>query len=220
MRSVQLGERIYEWIDSPEILSTDYYKISARNPLKLIEVITDELHGVILLGKVEAIVDTLIYNNEHGDIGTTVEFSGTNLVIFGLTLKNIGDSIITYNPPDEEKEFLFSEAKKIIAKLKSTIIDKKASINFDEDDEDLKYIIFGRRRFLLVGSETNVVLIHDKQIAVRKGESKLVLIDPVEGIIVAEKDKYLKIGGKGGYSGLGNLGVNIASSILDGLLWE
>ncbi|NHJ00864.1 MAG: hypothetical protein EAX86_01925 [Candidatus Heimdallarchaeota archaeon] len=222
MKRIHLGEEIYEWIDTPDILSTVYFKVKGKESIKLIEVRVDkDLTGVILLGRVEVIVDALIYSNTHGDVGTTVEFTGKNLVIFGLTVENITKSIMNYYPTEEETHFLYDEANAMIAKLESTLKDKKASIDFDEDDSNAKYIIFGKRRFLLVGSENNIVLIYDKQIAVRKGESKLILIDPVEGIVIAENEKLLKIGGgKSGYSILGELGVNIASSVLDGILWD
>ncbi|MCK4849114.1 MAG: hypothetical protein KAT16_08825, partial [Candidatus Heimdallarchaeota archaeon] len=97
-----------------------------------------------------------------------------------------------------------------------------ASISIDSDS-DPKYIIFGRKNFFLISSSEELVLIHKKQISVRKKDSNLVQIDAKNGITIVDKEKVLKIGGPGtklNHSILGELGVNIASKVLENLIWE
>jgi hypothetical protein len=98
------------------------------------------------------------------------------------------------------------------------------NISLNDDGDEFHHIIFGRRNFFLIGGIQNkkFVLIHNKQISIRDGESKLVQIDPIEGIIIAKKDQVLNFGGRKNNLGslIGEFGVNIASSVLDHILWD
>ncbi|MHA2224738.1 MAG: hypothetical protein ACXAC8_06015 [Candidatus Hodarchaeales archaeon] len=225
MKTLQLSEEIFDWTGTEDILTTPYYKIVINEPTKLIEVTTDSsVKGVIILGKIKVVVDTLIYNTSHGALGNTTTFSGTNLVVLGLPLSQVEEFLVKSALTDEEIQNWNAQAETMISKLRSRVEDPtmKMDLSIDHDDKDCEYIIFGRRNFLLIGSEKKFVLIHKEQISVREGERKLVQISSQDGIVVAEKNKVLNIGGSSKAnigSLLGELGVNIASTVLDQVLW-
>ncbi|MFX0182070.1 MAG: hypothetical protein ACFE95_03215 [Candidatus Hodarchaeota archaeon] len=225
LQTLQLGNDIYDWHGTPEILTTSLYKINLVEPVKIMEVITDSnKEGIVILGRIEAVVDSIIYTRSHGAVGNTTTFSGTNLVILGLSIAQLDRSIKKRNLSDSESFRLKHEAQSMISKLKKRIEDPDSSININFDDEgETDFIIFGRRNFLLIGGENNFVLIHKKQITVRKGDRKLVQVDSNDGILVAEDGKVVQIGGSTRHnlgSILGGFGVNIASSVLNEILWE
>jgi hypothetical protein len=223
MKDIQIMNDIFEWNGDLEILKNPYYKISADSRTKIIGLKTDSLsEGIIILGDVEAIVDSIIYTKSHGAIGNTTTFTGTNLVILGLSITDLKNSLVKLDLPEQELLRCKDEAEIMLTKLKKTIRSHKTSINIEDDDDEMEFIIFGRRNFLLVGAHKHFVLVHNKQIAVRKGDSKLVQIDPHDGILIAEKDRVLNIGGSitNGRSILGELGINLATSVLDNILWD
>ncbi len=224
MRTIQLNDVIFDWYGKPEILYTPFYKVTLTEPTKIMEIITDSTNGIVILGKIEAIVDAIIFT-ESGAVGNTTTFSGTNLVILGLPIIELEKFLSKSDLNELEAQELRRQAEAMISKFKSRIEDPDSRINisFGENDEEHEHIIFGRRNFLLVGSKEKFVLIHKKQISVREGEEKLVQIDPIDGIIIAKKDKVMNIGGTARSnlgSLLGEFGVNIASSVLDHILWD
>lgn len=225
LQTLQLGNDIYDWDGPSEILTTSLYKINLAEPVKIMEVITDSnKEGVVILGRIEAVVDSIIYTSSHGAVGNTTTFSGTNLVILGLSIAQLDHSIENSILTDSESYRLKHEAQSMISKLKKRIEDPCSSINIDfDDDGESDFIIFGRRNFLLIGGDNNFVLIHKKQITVRKGDQKLIQVDSKDGILVAEHEKVLQIGGSARHnlgSLLGEFGVNIASSVLNQILWD
>ncbi|MFX1282402.1 MAG: hypothetical protein ACFFB5_02060 [Promethearchaeota archaeon] len=226
MKTIQLKDEIFDWHGKPEILYTPFYKVTLIKQPKILEIITDETDGIVILGRIEVVVDAIIYT-DSGSVGNTTTFSGTNLVILGFPLIKLEDFLTKSTLNGEETQELRNQAQAIISKFKKRIEDPDSHMNisFGKTDEECGHIIFGRRNFLLIGSkeENKFVLIHKKQISVREGEEKLVQIDPVEGIIIAQKDKVLHIGGTARSnlgSLLGEFGVNIASSVLDQILWD
>jgi hypothetical protein len=225
LHTLQLGNDIYDWHGTPEILATSLYKINLVEPVKVMEVITDSnKEGIVILGRIEAVVDSIIYTSSHGAVGSTTFFSGTNLVVLGLSITQLDHSIKRSNLTDPESLRWKHEAQLMISKLKKRIEDPDSSINinFDDDGEN-DFIIFGRRNFLLIGGANNFVLIHKKQISVRKGDKKLVQVDSKDGILIAEHDKVFHISGTSRHnlgSLLGEFGLNIASSVLKEVLWE
>lgn len=221
MNDIQLKDDFYEWTGNSEILKCPYFKVTLKNSVKIIGVETDiSTEGVIILGKVEAIVDSLVFTKSHGAVGNTVSFSGTNLVIFGLPIADLQKFLAKSELTEQAYSSLKDEADSMISKLNKTIGSQKTSIDLDHEDE-MEYIIFGKRNFFLITSKNKFVLVHNKQIAIRKGESKLVQIDPKNGIVIAEKNKVLNIGGSisTGRSILGEFGLNIANSVLENILW-
>lgn len=191
---------------------------------KLIELsINSSTKGIVLLGQIEVVTDALVYTTSHGAVGNTINFLGTNLVIIGLSLTQLTNSLKKSDLSEEKVLYWKNKAESMISKLKSRIEDRSCCMNFSFDDkEDFEYLIFGRRNFLLVGSEKKFVLFIDKQISIREGD-KLVQIDPYNGILIAKQDKILNIGGTSRTnlgSLLGELGVNITSSVLDQVLWD
>ncbi|MFX0173491.1 MAG: hypothetical protein ACFE9L_16485 [Candidatus Hodarchaeota archaeon] len=225
LRTLQLGNDIYDWYGASEVLTTSLYKINLVEPVKIMKVITDSSkEGIVILGRIEAIVDSIIYTSSHGAVGNITTFSGTNLVVLGLSIAQLNHSIKKSILIDSEVFRLKHEAQSMISKLKKRIEDPYSSLNIDfDDDGESDFIIFGRRNFLLIGGDNNFVLIHKKQIIVRKGDQKLVQVDSKDGILVAENEKVLQIGGSARHklgSLLGEFGVNIASSVLDQILWD
>jgi hypothetical protein len=226
VKTIQLEEILYDWHGEPEILSTPYYKITLTNPAKIMEITTDlpSTDGIVILGGLEAIVDSIVYTKSHGAVGNTTNFSGINLVILGLSIANLESSLRKSNLPEEEAQEFKNQAEAIISKFKSRVEDPNMNISLDDEDDEFHHMIFGRRNFFLIGGIHNkkFVLIHKKQISIREGEDKLVQIDPVEGITIAKRDKVLNIGGVQNNLGslVGEFGVNIASSVLDHLLWD
>ncbi len=222
MNDIQLRDDFYEWTGNPEILKSSYFKVTLENKVRIIGIETDfSTEGVIILGKVKAIVDSLVFTKSHGAVGNTISFSGTNLVIIGLTIADLQDSLTKSELTKQDYSLLKDEADSMISKLNKTIMSPKTSINLDHED-DMEYIIFGKRNFFLIASKNKFVLVHNNQIAIRKGESKLVQIDHQDGILIAERDKVLNIGGSvsTGRSMLGKFGVNIANSVLENILWD
>ncbi len=219
-----LGNRIYEYLGLPEIINTSSYKILISSKSNIVELITEsELNGIIVLGSVEVIVDTLIHTKNYGSVGDTIQFRGTNLVILGLNIAQLGSKLQEISSFDKSYEDSMIKAKDMIKKINKTIEDPETRISFGkEDDEKIRHFIFGRRNFLLIGSDSKLVLIHRKKVSVKEGESKLIQIDPETGILIANYDKVINIGGgkKDRYSFLGKLGVNIAASVLDEVLWD
>ena len=224
MRTIQLKDEIFDWQGKPEILYTPFYKVTSTETTRIIEIITDTTKGIVILGPIEAVVDAIIYT-ESGAVGNSTTFSSTNLVILGLPISELEDSLVKSALNEQEAQKLRSQAEAMISKFKSRIKDPDSRINisFSETDDKHEHIIFGRRNFLLIGFREKFVLIHKKQISVREGESKLVQIDPVEGIVIAKRDKVLNFGGTSKNNLgplLGEIGVNIASSVLDQILWD
>lgn len=222
MNDIQLKDDFYEWTGSPEILKSSHFKVTLRNSVKIIGIETDfSTEGVIILGKVEAIVDSLVFTKSHGAVGNTISFSGTNLVIIGLTIADLQEYLSKSELTEQDYSLLKDEADSMISKLNKTIGSPKTSINLDHEDE-MEYIIFGKRNFFLITSKNKFVLVHNNQIAIRKGESKLVQIDQQDGILIAERDRVFNIGGSisTGRSMLGEFGVNIANSVLENILWD
>ena len=223
MIMMELESEVYEWRGTPEILIEDYFKVMKTSSIYIKELTIDSKHkGIVIVGDVEVLVDTVIYTQSQGAFGETIQFMGSNLVIIGLTLEDLQQqtNIITLN--SEESLRVENEASQIIKKAKMRMSDESANISIDSDS-DPKYIIFGRKNFFLIGSKEELVLIHKKQISVRKKDSKLVQIDAKNGITIVDKEKFLRIGGCGtklDHSILGELGVNIASKVLGNLIWE
>ncbi|MFX0122980.1 MAG: hypothetical protein ACFFAE_05025 [Candidatus Hodarchaeota archaeon] len=227
MKTIQLGEVVYDWIGEPEILSTPYYKITLSKPAKIMEITTDlsSTDGIVILGPIGAVVDSIIYTKSHGAIGNTTNFSGTNLVILGLSIAELENSLEKSDLSEEESLEFKNQAEAIISKFKSRVEDPHMNISFDDEDDEFQHMIFGRRNFLLIGGSRckKFVFIQKSQISIREGEHKLVQIDPVEGIIIAKRDKVLNIGGtsRNNLGALvGEFGVNIASSVLDHIVWD
>ncbi|UCG02118.1 MAG: hypothetical protein JSW11_21320 [Candidatus Heimdallarchaeota archaeon] len=226
MNTIQLGDILYDWYGEPEILSTPYYKIILTKPAKIMEITTDlpSTNGIVILGDIEAIVDSIMYTKSHGAVGNTTNFSGTNLVILGLSIANLESSLKKSDLPDEEDQKFKNQAEAIISKFKRRVEDPNMNISLDNEDDEFHHMIFGRRNFFLIGGihSRKFVLIHKKQISIREGEYKLVQIDPVEGITIAKRDNVLNIGGTRNNLGslVGEFGLNIASSVLEHLLWD
>ncbi|MFX0088235.1 MAG: hypothetical protein ACFFAU_21450 [Candidatus Hodarchaeota archaeon] len=222
MKDIQITHDIFEWNGNPEILKNPNYKVCLDSKARILGLETgSSIEGIIILGDVEVIVDSIIYTKSHGAIGNTTNFTGTNLVIFGLSVTILKDFLVKSDLTEQKLLHYQKDAENMLVKLKKAIKSHETSINIDNDDE-IEFIIFGRRNFLLVGGKKYFVLIHNKQIAVRKGDSKLVQIDPHDGILIAEKNKVLNIGGSitKGQSILGELGVNLAAFVLDNILWD
>lgn len=226
MKTFQLQDEIFDYKGKSEILYTPFYKITTES-VKIMEIITDtSMNGIVILGPVEALVDSIIYTDSHGAVGNTTTFTGTNLVILGLSITELEEFLIKSQLNDREKLHWKNEADEMISKLKHRIEDPDICMNIsfgEEEDEDKGHIIFGRRNLLLIGSEKKFVLINKKQVTVRDGERKLVQVDINDGVLIANSNNVLNIGGTSKSnlgSLLGNLGVNIASSVLDHILWD
>ncbi|MFX1515305.1 MAG: hypothetical protein ACFFC6_03290 [Promethearchaeota archaeon] len=226
MKTIQLGEDLYDWFGDPEILSTPYYKVLLPKSAKIMEIITDSpsTHGIIILGDVEVVVDSVVYSKSHGAVGNTTNFVGINLVILGLSITSLENSLKTCTLLENELQELKNQAEAIISKFKRRVEDPKMNISLNDEDDEFHHMIFGRRNFFLVGGihDKKFVLIHKKQISIREGEYKLIQIDPVEGITIAKRDQVLNIGGARNNLGslIGEFGVNIASSVLDHIFWD
>ncbi|MHA2075865.1 MAG: hypothetical protein ACXACU_18495 [Candidatus Hodarchaeales archaeon] len=223
MNDIQLKDDFYEWTGSSEILKSSYFKVSPETKAKIIGVESDiSNEGVIIIGNVKAIIDSLIFTKSHGAVGNTISFSGTNLVILGLSIADLHEFLTKIELSEQNYSSLKEKAESMISKFNRTLSSPKTSINMDQNEDEMQYIIFGKRNFLLITSENKFVLIHNKQISIRKGEHKLVQIDPHEGILIAEKNKVFNIGGSltKGRSILGEFGVNIANSVLENILWD
>ncbi|MFW9779850.1 MAG: hypothetical protein ACFFE8_13425 [Candidatus Heimdallarchaeota archaeon] len=223
MRSLSLGEEFFEWTGNKEVLKTPYWKVTITSPAMVVSVNENlKPRGIVILGKVEAIVDTIVPTSE-GAFGNTTIFDGTNLVILGLTIDDLKDSLFSRGHASESTHEWKQDAQAMIRKLQNRIRSKDFHFELD-GDEDFEYVVFGKRNFLLVGDSKKFVLIHRKQIAIRSGEEKLVQIDPIEGILVANKNEVLNIGGYSTSLNLGgmlsDLGLRIASSVLDHVLWD
>jgi len=226
MKTIQLGDTLYDWHGEPEILSTPHYKITLSSSAKIMEVNTDfpSSDGIVILGNVEVIVDSIVYTKSHGAVGNTTNFSGINLVILGLSIADLENSLMKSSIPAEEVKEFKNQAKAIISKFKSRVEDPNMNISLNDDEDEFHHMIFGRRNFFLIGGihGKKFVLIHKKQISIRDGEYKLVQIDPIEGITIAKRDQVLNFGGRRNNLGslIGEFGVNIASSVLDQFLWD
>lgn len=223
MQDLQITDDIFEWKGDTEILKNSNYKITVLNQAKIIGVDTDTaIEGIIILGEVEAVVDTIIHTPSHGAVGSTTVFSGTNLVILGLSINDLQDNMVKIQIPEQKLHQLRDEAESMIFKLKRTILRHNSSIGLDNEDEEMEYMIFGRKNFLLIASKEKLVLVHNKQISIRENDFKLVQIDPQDGILIANKDKVFNIGGSASskLTCLGKFGVGIATSVLDHILWE
>ncbi len=223
MITIELEPEIYEWRGTPEILIEDYFKVTKTSSLYIKELIIDSKQkGIVIVGDVEVLVDTIIYTQSQGAFGDVIQFKGSNLVILGLTTEDLQNNVNIVTLSTDESLRVENEASKIIKKAKMRLSDESATISVDSDS-DPKYIIFGRKNFFLIGSSKELVLIHKKQILVRKKDSNLVQIDAKNGITIVDKEKCLRIGGprtKLNHSILGELGVNIASKVLENLIWE
>ena len=220
---IQLEPEIYEWQGAPEILKENYFKINRTSSIYIKELSIDTKYkGVVLVGDVEVLVDTIIYTQSQGAFGDTIQFNGVNLVILGLKLEDIQSYINSASLSADEILKVDNEASKIIRKMKTRLGDDSTNISM-ETDSDPKYIIFGRKNFFLVSTANELVLIHKKRVSVRKKDSNLVQIDSDTGITIVDKDKCFNIGGPGtklNHSILGDLGVKISSIVLDNLVWE
>ena len=223
LASIQLKPEIYEWQGATEILTEDYFKVNKTGSMFLKEITFDfKYKGIVLVGNVEVITDTVIYTKSRGAFGDTVHFNGANLVIIGLTLEELSQHINLATLNTRESLNVEKEASNIIKKVKTRLSDESIDINI-EADSDPKYIIFGRKNFFLISSKEELVLIHRKQIAVRKKDSSLVQIDANTGITIVDKEKCFTIGGpcnKLDHSILGEIGLKISSAVLDNLVWE
>ena len=223
MITFELEPEIYEWQGTPEILLEDYFKVIKSSSIYIKEITIDSKYkGIVIVGDVEVLVDTMVYTQSQGAFGDNIQFMGTNLVILGLTLENLMQHVNKVNLSSDESSKVEKEASQIIKKAKMRLSDESASISIDSDS-DPKYIIFGRKNFFLISSSEELVLIHKKQISVRKKDSNLVQIDAKNGITIVDHEKCLRIGGPGtklNHSILGELGVNIASKVLENLIWE
>lgn len=223
MQDLSLGEDIFEWTGISEVLLNPYWKISLTSPARVVEVRNNaNSRGIVLLGAVEAVVDSII-STSKGAVGNTTIFTGTNMVILGLTIEEIQESLIRIDSKAEASDELRKNAEAMITKLQNRLRSSDFNMKFDADEE-CDYIIFGRRNFLLVSGREKFVLVHRQQISVRTGESKLVQIDPVDGILVASKKRVLNLGNLSPTFNLGGMigefGVNITSSVLDHILWD
>ncbi len=223
MIRLELGDELYSWRGSPEILDEKYFKVRNLDKLHFVELQSNsELNGVVLIGKISVIVDSVIYTRSHGAIGETTEFIGSSLAILGLELADVQESLYKVNGDSNETEGIWSEANKLIYKLRKSLTKKETKIQID-NDSDVKYIIFGKSNLFLLGSTDNFVLIHKKKISVRKGENSLVQVDPHDGITIATEDRCIRLGTQkdsSDLSFLGDLGVNIASKVLDSIVWD
>ncbi|MHA1973849.1 MAG: hypothetical protein ACTSW1_12705 [Candidatus Hodarchaeales archaeon] len=217
-----LGDTFFEWCGGSEILRTNHYKITLNeHPLLIGLNIDSEYEGIVILGKIQIVVDTLSHNAKYGAVGNTINFQGTNLVIIGLSLEDL-DRQITEKVLDESSfNSNLKQAELMIGKLRSTLDRPDVNINLDEDEENF-YIVFARRNFFLMGTDSKTIVINNKQISIKEGEHKLVEIDPVNGILIANSEKVFSLGTftKDKMSVLGEFGVNLASGILRNLVWE
>ncbi|MHA1978909.1 MAG: hypothetical protein ACW98F_13820 [Candidatus Hodarchaeales archaeon] len=223
MIELELGNQIYSWNGPSEILDEKYFQVKNLAKLHLLELKSDsELSGIVLLGKISIVVDSIVYTQTHGAIGETTEFIGSSLVILGLELTSLQQSVNMVTDDSIEAKNIKKEANQLIGKLRDNLTNKSTNIHFDKDS-DISYIIFGKSDLFLLGSSDHIVLIHKKKISVRKGENSLVQVDPHDGITIVNEDKCFRIGSqrKGAdLSILGELGVNIASKVLDAIVWD
>jgi len=223
LQNLQIKDDIFDWNGDAEILRKANYKIKLLNQAKIIGVETDSsIEGIVILGEVEAIVDSIIYTPSHGALGSTTTFSGTNLVILGLSVTDLQNNLIEIQTSEQELHQLKDNAESMISKLKRTILKHNTSIDLNNKDNEMEYMIFGRKNFLLIASKDKFVLVNNKQIIVRENDFKLVQIDPHDGILIVNKDKVFNIGESvsSRLRCLGEFGVGIATSILDHVLWE
>ncbi len=218
-----MRKETYKWTGQSTVLIEDYFKIITDKTLYLKEIISDsELQGIVLLGNLNIVVDSIVYTQSHGAFGETTHFSGSSLVVFGLKISDIESSLKESVLSSEELMKINQEADQIPGKVKTNLEDETTNIQFD-DDPEMKYIIFGRSNFFLIGSSNQFVLIHKKQLSIKKGENSLIQIDKSKGIVIANKERILRIGSPtsdSAFSFLGELGVNIASKVLESLVWE
>ncbi|MHA2347168.1 MAG: hypothetical protein ACXACP_10650 [Candidatus Hodarchaeales archaeon] len=223
MNPFYLGENTYFWIGEANILKEDYFKVSKSDNLYVKEITNDfNLKGIILIGNLNVIVDSVIYSSSKGACGDTYQFLGKSLVILGITLEELESSLKIIVAQDERKKNIDDKASVFISNLQKKIHCKSLSVEF-EKDEEVKYLIFGKNDFFLIGNNSKFVLIHKKQISIRSGERKLVEISPEVGIRISDKKKSFSIKGPrdaSDFSILGEMGVNIASTILENLIWE
>ncbi len=223
MITLELGDQIYSWQGSTQIIDGTYYQVNSVDKLNVIELKGNGgISGVVLVGKVSIIVDTIIYTQSHGAIGETTEYVGSSLAILGLELSTLKQFLQEEIFDSEVSATVRREADQLISKLKDNLTNKSTNIQF-EKDSDINYIIFGKSNLFLIGSTNEFVVIHKKKISVRKGENSLVQVDPIDGIVIANREKCLRIGSQSqgkDLSFLGNLGVNFASKILDAIVWD
>jgi len=218
-----LDNTFFEWQGDPIILMTTHYKTILKNhPLLIGLKIDSKYEGVVILGQVEIVVDTLIHNEKYGSVGNTINFKGTNLVILGLSIEELGENIITKTLDKKTFDDNFRQAEIMISKLKNTLDRPDININIDHDCDEKSHIIFARRNFFLIGTDNKTILINNKQISIKEGESKLIEIDPINGILIANSEKLFSLGSfsKDKISILGQFGVNLASSFLKNLVWD
>lgn len=222
MIELGLGDQVYSWQGDHSFLNEKYFQINVNGKLNLLELRgTSKIHGVVLVGKISIIVDSVIYTQSHGAIGETTEFVGSSLAILGMNINSIQQSLKEEIDPNHS-ESIKTEADQLITKLRDSLTNKVTNVQFEEDS-DGSYVIFGKSDLFLVGSSNELVVVHKKKISVRNGETSLVQVDPKEGIIIANDDECIQIGSKGKGSDLsilGSLGINFASKILDSIIWD
>lgn len=223
LNTLNLGESTYRWIGEADFLREDYFKITKSNELYVKEISSNfNLQGVVLIGKIDVTVDSIIYTASNGACGDTYQFTGKSLVVFGVTIEKLKTTAKISLLQDQRKQAIDTKAEEIIQNLRDKILSENCCISFDKDDE-VKYIIFGKHDFFLTGNASQFVLIHKKHISIRKGEEKLVEISPEVGIRISDKKKSFSINrprDDSSYSFLGDIGVNIASTILENLIWD
>jgi hypothetical protein len=223
LNTLNLGEETYSWIGKADFLREDYFKITKADDLYVKEITSNfNVDGIILIGNLSVTVDSVIYSSSNGACGDTYQFNGKSLVILGITMKELEASSKISLLKDPRKQIIDDRANEFIDNLREKILRDNCSISFDKDEE-MKYIIFGKHDFFLIGNTSQFVLIHKKHISIRKGEEKLVEISPEIGIRISDKKKSFSINrpqDDSSYSILGDIGVNIASTILENLIWD
>lgn len=224
--AIDIGEEVFQVIGNSKIIESQNYSVAPLNEsFYIVDLLIDNIpKGCILIGKIKAIVDSLVYTKKYGAIGNPTIFQGSNLTVMGLYRDELEEKFTVNQITTAETIISVRlEAESMISKVKNKIWGPKSKIEFNEKDEDCKYIIIGRRNFVLVGGREKFVLVTKQHIVVRSGEENLVRISPEEGIEIANGDKVLNIGRGSPFnleSILGGLGVRIASTILDEMVWE
>ena len=224
--SINIGEEVYQVTSTAKIIESQNYSITPLDEsFYFVDLLIDNIpKGCILIGKIKATVDSLVYTKKYGAIGNPTIFQGSNLTVMGLYKEELEEKFTIKGISDlETVKSIRTEAENMISKVKSKICSSSSKIEFDDKDDDCKYIIIGRRNFVLVGGRDKFVLVTKQHIAVRSGENSLVRISPEAGIEIANGDKVLNIGRGSPFnleSVLGGLGVRIASTILDEMVWE
>jgi hypothetical protein len=221
--SLELAEETHSWRELTPILNEKYFRISNNGEIYLKEIKSNsKLNGVVLVGEIDILVDTVVYTQSQGAFGETLQFIGSSLVILGVQLKDFDENIRDIILPHETELKVREKAEKLLKKVKNRINDDSVHLEIGEDPE-VQYIIYGLKDFFLVGSTKNIVLIHKKQISVRTGENNLVQVDPENGVTIVNKEKCLRVKGpstESSESVLGEIGVSFASKILETFIWD